>query len=150
MSYTPIQLKNLSGRDFTNEVKARLRDDSAWVVLLDPIVIQRTAWALGRMIDSLNEQLARGRAARFPDEAWILAMETLRRLAVRRQEGLETAGRPPVADSRQARAWRGFAARLAAILEEQSPDLIEGMVIPFDNLPVSDWLEARRAEEKTR
>lgn len=146
MSLTVLQLRNLSPRDYLVEVKLRLRDDMAWVEMLDPSLLGRTMMALDRIVSSLDEQLERGRRQHPVDIPWIRSMETLRRLVVRRQEGLRHGSTTAVSDSRQARAWRGLAARLASIIEDQAPYLLDGITIPQSDLPVTEWLAERRAK----
>lgn len=146
---TVPQLRLLSGREYVAEIKLRLRDDAAWIDMLDPAVVERTRWGLKRMIESLDEQLERGRAAQVPDEPWIIAMTTLRGLAVRRQEGLETAQAPVMASSREARAWRGVAARLAGVVSVLDPAVLDEIVTPYGE-PVAQWLAERHEKKESK
>ena len=42
---TVAQLAALDPVEFMGEIKSRLRDDPAWLELLDPRLVERTRWA---------------------------------------------------------------------------------------------------------
>jgi hypothetical protein len=142
-------LASLDGRGYITEMKARLRDDAAWDELLDPTLVERTRWGLNRLIESIEEQKERAVREHDADPGWLRAVNTLQGLAQGRLEGLEgvdARGSATPASSREARAWRGFAARLARVLAEADPAALQRLRTPYGGLTAAEWLSAR--EEK--
>jgi len=143
---TVLQLASIDGRAYIAEIKSRLRDDAAWVILLDPALLERTRWGLNRIINSLDEQKARVVESGTGDREWLNRVDGLRRFAKRRLDRM-TLDNPRIeSNTKQTRAWRAFSARLARVLEDYDPTALEGIQSPHGGLSAAEWLAAR--EEK--
>lgn len=150
-----MSLASLSGRDYIGQIKARLRDDEAWAELVVPNLIGRTRWGLLRLSESLNDQIERASSDVSTDTNWLHSVHTLLGLVDGRLN--ETQHRPEpkqeqqtIASSREARAWRGFAAKLAEVVMEVDPSALRGVQTPYGDLEVEDWLAAREAKKLSR
>jgi hypothetical protein len=139
-------LASLDGRGYMDQIKSRLRDDEAWEVLLNPVLIERTRWGLNRLIESITEQKVRAEERGTVGAAWLKGVNSLQRLARGRLETL--APQEPVQRSsgREARAWRAFSARLARALDAGDPTALDRLQVPYGGLTAREWLAAR--EEK--
>lgn len=143
---TVSQLAALDGRSYTGEVKARLRDDDSWIVLLDPVLVERTRYTLNRMIGSIDSQVTRVTEEEEPDPKWLGSITTLRGYVKARLDAMAPPELPPVASSKEARAWRAFSAQLAEALGEVHPRALDALRTPYGGLTARQWLDAR--EEK--
>jgi len=145
-------LASLDGRGYITVMKSRLRDDEAWDELLDPILVERTRWGLTRLIESIDDQKERAVREHDADPSWLRSVNTLQRLAKGRLEALEalegTGSPATLASSREARAWRGFAARLARILAEADPEALQRLRTPYGGLTAAEWLSAREEKQE--
>lgn len=142
-------LAALDGRGYITEMKARLRDDAAWVELLDPILVERTRWGLTRLIESIEDQKDRAARESDADPTWLRSVNRLQGLAQGRLATLtpRNTDRTP-ASSREARAWRGFAARLAQVLAEADPEALTRLQTPYGGLTAAEWLNARDEKQE--
>lgn len=141
-----LQLASIDGRAYIAEIKARLRDDAAWVVLLDPALLERTRWGLSRIISSVDEQKDRVARSGTMDQEWLGRVDGLRRLAKRRLDRMTLENPRVESNTKQARAWRAFSAQLAKVLEDYDPTALERIKSPHGGLSAAEWLAAR--EEK--
>lgn len=144
MSKTPTQLANLSGRDFVETMKLALRDDVAWEVFSDPLVIERTRWALNTVMASIAVQIANDAT---PNPRWLNQANSLRRLCRSRLGSLPVNDGPVVSGAREARAWRAFAGAVAERLAEADPEALEGLHAPYGGMNGMDWLIARNRKK---
>jgi hypothetical protein len=146
-SMTIAELAALDSRDYIGEIKARLRDDKAWLELLDPALERRTQWGLGKIIQSIDSQKARITDA---DPEWVRRAESLRKLAKKRLDKMvpdqALAAAMGTSSTKEARLWRGFSARLALVLREYDPSALEEIQAPYGRQTAAEWLAAR--EEK--
>lgn len=140
----PDRLTALPGRDFINEVKLRIRDDEAWAPMVAPVRVEKTRWALTRLIDNIDGQLAR--VGDTDDARWIAGITALRGSCQRRLDALPPAPTPRLSNNKETRAWRGFAARLAEVIEEIDPEVLDELKAPYGAMTARQWLKAR--EEK--
>lgn len=145
----------MGGREYITQIKLRLRDDDAWAELVSEELVNRTRWGLTRLAESIAAQIERANKDAHTDRAWLRSITLLRdmveyRLAelpdrVEHHQPLRTES-----SSREARAWRGFAAKLASVVAEVDPDALRGLQTPYGNLEVEDWLAAREAKQLSR
>lgn len=135
---TTAALAALGGRDYIMEIKHRLRNDEAWLELLDPALVDRTRWGLSRLIESLDDQLER---AEEPSEDWVRRVTALRRYAATRLAKIAPSG---LSSTKEAKAWRAFGAKLAGALEESDPDVLHEIKTPYGALSAAQWLAVRR------
>lgn len=142
-------LAALDPRTYTTEVKARLGDDIAWAVLLDPVLVERTRRALASLVASIEDQKLRATDEGDADLRWWKSVNRLQELAQGRLATLtpRNTDRTP-ASSREARAWRGFAARLAQVLAEADPDALTRLQTPYGGLTAAEWLNARDEKQE--
>lgn len=136
------ELRKLGGREYIAEIKARLRDDEAWKVLLAPDLVEKTRWGLTQIINSIDEQKKRVR----DDDRWLKTVTSLRRWCKERLDALPVSDLPVVSGSKEAQVWRAFAARLAVVLDDYDPTALENMQAPYGGLTAREWIDAR--EEK--
>ncbi len=138
---TPAQLAALAPREYITEIKARLRDDVAWLELLDPRLVERTRWGLTQIIESIDRQRAR---IADTDPEWTRRSTALKGWA---QERLSVMAPPlsGVSSTKEARAWRAFSARLAQELAKRDPGALELLEAPYGGLTAAEWLEKREA-----
>lgn len=152
---TKETLRSMGGREYIAQIKLRLRDDDAWAELVSEELVNRTRWGLTRLAESIAAQIERASKDAHTDRAWLRSITLLRdmvedRLAelpdrVEHHQPLRTES-----SSREARAWRGFAAKLASVVAEVDPDALRGLQTPYGNLEVEDWLAAREAKQLSR
>lgn len=137
---TVAELAALAGREYIEQIKSRLRDDERWVVMLDPILVERTRWALTRIIDSIDAQKERVLAAGTETEGWLIRIGSLRSYAQSRLGRIAPVG---VSTSKEARAWRAFSASLATALADIDPSALETLQAPYGGLSAAAWLQKR-------
>ena len=152
---TKETLRSMGGREYITQIKLRLRNDEAWAELVSEELVSRTRWGLTRLAESIAAQIERANKDAHTDRAWLRSITLLRdmvedRLAelpdrVEHHQPLGTGS-----SSREARAWRGFAAKLASVVAEVDPDALRGLQTPYGNLEVEDWLAAREAKQLSR
>ena len=147
MPKTPLQLANLQGRPFIEEMKRALEADERWESFTDPLVIERTRWGLGVVIGSINSQIA---AEAVPNPRWLQGVNKLRRLCRLRQGNLPVHDGEVVSGAGEARAWRTFAGVLAQRLADADPDALEGVYAPYGGMNGMDWLIARNRKLEAR
>ena len=140
---TVAQLAALDGREYIGEIKARLRDDEAWVILLVPALEARTRWALNRILDSIDLQKSR---VGDTDPVWTRRVDGLRGFVKARLDAMVPVEAAPVSLTKDAKLWRGFSARLARELAEVDPSALEAIQMPYGGQTAAQWLAAR--EEK--
>lgn len=139
------ELAALPNREYVAQVKLRLRDDEAWLVVLDPHIITRTRWALVRIVQSIDQQRLRAQNDGTATESWLRSTAALRRYAkdrLDRMPVMEEIGQYRSAN-REAKAWRAFSAALARRLAETDPESLESVLAPYGGLTASQWLSAR-------
>lgn len=135
-------LAALNPREYAHAIKERLRDDEAWAILLDPILVDRTRWSLKSIITSIDFQKKRSEESGRTDTSWLTKIDTLRFLASGRLERM--APEPQNASGRkEAQAWRSFAAKLAQALEDGDSGALDTLRTPYGNMTASEWLAAR-------
>lgn len=141
---TAAELAALGGREYIGEIKSRLRDDHAWVTLLDPSLVERTRWGLTRIVTSIDEQKSRvlSESGAMPD-AWLKSVDALRSYASARLSRLL-----PPSNTKEIRAWKTFSARLATALERVDPVALDLLETPYGGLTAAEWLAARDTKEK--
>ena len=152
---TKEMLRSMGGREYIAQIKLRLRNDDAWAELVSEELVNRTRWGLTRLAESIAAQIERADKDTHTDRGWLRSITLLRdmvedRLAelpdrVQHQQPARTES-----SSREARAWRGFAAKLASVVAEVDPDALRGLQTPYGNLEVEDWLAAREAKQLSR
>ena len=152
---TKETLRSMGGREYIAQIKLRLRNDDAWAELVSEELVNCTCWGLMRLAESIAAQIERASKDTHTDRAWLRSITLLRdmvedRLAelpdrVEHHQPLRTES-----SSREARAWRGFAAKLASVVAEVDPDALRGLQTPYGNLEVEDWLAAREAKQLSR
>lgn len=147
MPKTATQLANLPGRAFVSDMKDALRYDSDWEVFTDPLILERTRWALQTVIDSIGEQIA---ADPIPNPRWLNSVNGLRRICRLRLGNLPVNDGPIVSGSREARSWRAFAGVLADLLAQVDPEALEAVHAPYGGMNGMDWLTARNRKKVTR
>lgn len=143
-------MARLDGRGYITEMKSRLRDDAAWEELLDPILVERTRWGLTRLIESIDEQRERALREDTADPKWLHSISTLQGLARTRLEEIAPHEPPVRSSTKEARAWRGFAARLARVLAESDPAALHRLQTPYGGLTAAEWLSAREEKQEGR
>lgn len=136
------ELASLDGRGYVNEIKARLRNDTTWVELQSPILIERTRWGLTRLIESIDDQVERAALADDAEPNWLRSVTSLKRLAQNRLDRLVVI-EPEQSSSKEARAWKAFAARLARVLGDNDPAALQRLQAPYGGLTAAEWLTAR-------
>jgi hypothetical protein len=136
---TLAQLAALDPRRYLSEIKERLRDDPAWLELLDPRLVERTRWGLTQIIASIARQRER---IGDTDPEWVRRSSRLSDLARDRLEAM-----PPTVSStsstKEARAWRAFSARLARELAKSDPEALDALKTPYGGLSAAQWLYER-------
>lgn len=142
---TVPQLAALDGKSFAAEVKTRLRNNEEWVVLLDPVLVERTRYSLSRIVDSIDAQKARVAEEGVSDPKWLTKINRLRGYAKARLDAMAPP-EAPVSSSKEARAWKLFSARLAAELDAADPEALDTLKTPYGGMTAREWLTAR--EEK--
>lgn len=147
MSLTIAEIAALDMRGYVAELKARLRNDEAWVSMLEPVLVERTRFTLGKIISSIDAQKARVDAEGSVDAKWLSSVNALRRHATARLDLMPPAV-APISANRDVRAWRAFSARLARLLDESSPGVLDGIEAPHGGLTATQWLKAREAKGK--
>lgn len=153
---TEESLFSLPGREYITEVRNRMNDNALWAEITStPRLLNRTRWALTRFIGSLDNQIERAKGDVATDEYWLNAVTGMRKRAKSRLDAIPerkivVTNDAAVATSREARAWRGFAAQLASIAVEVDPSALSGLRTPYGDLDVVDWLAAREAKQMNR
>lgn len=143
------ELATLGGREFIGEVKSRLRNDARWQVMLSPALIDRTRWALGRIISSIDEQIERVTLSGTAEESWLMSINALRRYAKLRYDTMPSdTPIQAMSTTKEARAWRAFSARLAHILDGYDPTALDDLKTPYGGLSAREWLAAREEKQK--
>jgi hypothetical protein len=145
-----VALASLDGRGYMAQVKERLRDDDAWDTMLAPEIIERTRWALTRLIESIEEQKARAKAENRAGVDWLRGVNSLQRLAQGRLEALTPQEPTQRSNTREARLWRAFSARLARALDSGDPTALDRIRAPYSGLTAREWLEAREEKQEAR
>jgi hypothetical protein len=145
-----VALASLDGRAYMGQVKERLRDDDAWDTLLAPEIIERTRWALTRLIESIEEQKARAKSEGRAGADWLRGVNSLQRLAQGRLEVLTPQEPSPRPGGREARAWRQFSARLARALDGGDPTALDRIRVPYSGLTAREWMTAREEKQEAR
>ncbi len=142
-------LAALDPRTYTTEVKARLGNDIAWAVLLDPVLVERTRRSLASLVASIEDQKLRATDEGDADLRWWKSVNRLQGLAQGRLATLTPRNTDrTTASSREARAWRGFAARLAQVLAEADPEALTRLQTPYGGLTAAEWLNARDEKQE--
>jgi hypothetical protein len=145
------RLAALDNRAFNEEVKSRMRNNDAWVLLLHPAIIERTRATLKRLIRSLNEQRDRGMAEHTNDTSWLRSMESLKRIARERLDQMPPQpfpDLPALSNTRETRSWRALAAALADELIASGSPAADELYTPYGALTVREWAERRHAKGK--
>ena len=140
---TVDQLAVLDAKEYTDQIKMRLRDDKWWVIMLNPALIERTRASLNRIVDSIDLQKTRVAAEGATEESWLIKVNALRRHAKKRLDAIGPCHTANLTSSKEARAWRAFSARLAGALEQSDPVALEAITTPYGGLTARQWLEAR-------
>lgn len=138
------ELAALDARGYAAEIKNRLRDDVAWVQLLDPVLAERTRYSLTKIIESIDAQRARIGI----DEEWLNRATRLRRLVKRRLDAMAPSESRAISNAKDARLWRALSARLARRLEAVDPDALQSLEMPYGGMSVADWLAARDEKQE--
>lgn len=138
---TVPELAALTGREYIGEVKLALRDDTAWLDFLDPALAERTRWALQSMVQSIDRQIERIDTDADPD--WLRKINALRRFTTARLARMVPIEPTVVPGSREARAWRAFAARVTRALAENDQSALDAVKTPYGGLTARQWLSAR-------
>jgi hypothetical protein len=144
---TIAELGAMKGREYINEVKARLTDDAQWLVLVEPELEESTRWALTTILDSIERQKARETLS--PASKWLRSMESLRRLCQSRLDGMEPLPEP-ASHNRETKAWRAFSARLARVLDDYDPTALDELQAPYGGLTARQWLDSRQSKTHIR
>jgi len=135
---------------YANEVKRRLSSDEEWAEMLTPVLRERTYGALVHMIESINRQ--RREHIRTASADWFKRVNGLRKLAVTRLLHLEkVTGRVSwyeASATHEGKLWREFSAKLAQIVLEFNPTLLEGVYAPRGGVDALDWIVARNAKRE--
>lgn len=149
---TKETLRSMGGREYIGQIKLRLRNDDAWAELVSEELVNRTRWGLTRLAESIAAQIERADKDAHTDRAWLRSITLLRDMVEDRLAELPEHHQPlrTESSSREARAWRGFAAKLASVVAEVDPDALRGLQTPYGNLEVEDWLAAREAKQLSR
>lgn len=137
------RLASMKGREYIDEVKARLTDDTGWLLLVVPELEESTRWALTTILDSIDRQKARQTAPSSPK--WLRSMESLRRLCQSRLDGMGALPEP-VSNNRETKAWRALSARLAGELLEIDPTVLDRIQAPYGGLTTRQWLDLRQSK----
>lgn len=132
--------------EYSAVVKARLRNDEEWVILLDPVLANRTRGVLNRIIDSIEAQKERAREEGQTDTSWVHRMNTLHRYVKQRLEAMGASEGVIESRTKEARAWKAFGARLAAALADEAWEAIDEIHTPYGQLTARQWLESREAK----
>lgn len=143
---TIAELASLESRAYVDEIKARLRDDNAWVLMLDPVLCDRTRWGLVRIINSIDAQKQRADGVGPTHDKWLVSVNALRRHAKRRLDMMvpvESVHLGAISTSKEARAWRAFSARLAVALHEGDSSALDSLTTPYGGLTARQWMTAR-------
>lgn len=98
---TIAELSSMPGRDYMDEVKARMGRNPDWAVMIKPEVIERTRWALTTLIDSITEQKQRARQNGTLEQNWARTVDRMRAIAIMRLDRLPWADRTTVRLSRE-------------------------------------------------
>lgn len=138
------QLASLHQPLFTAQVKKALRDDEGWLVLLDPMLIERTRETLIGMVSSLDAQIERYDGT---DPQWLRAVNSLKRFAKARLDAMPISMVPITSGNREARAWRALCATLADALESEDYLAIDRLHTPYGGLTVRQWLINRKEKQ---
>lgn len=147
---TLSQLAALDHKGYVHQIKARLRDDERWLVLLDPVLVERTRASLARVIDSIDAQKTRVAEEGDVDQKWLHSINGLRRHAKARLDAIAPTVAPVISGSKEARAWRRFSARLAGVLESADHPALDELKAPYGGLTAREWLAAREEKEMAR
>ena len=139
--YTVAQLGALGGRDYIEQIKARLTDDEAWQIMAHPALVEYTRWGLNKMLESIDAQFLR--SSQNDDERWLRRMESLRRMCQDRLNQI-LPNRP--SNNRETKAWKAFSARLAGVIAEIDPEALEALKAPYGGVSARQWLDSRGAK----
>ena len=141
------ELANMPGRNFVSEMKRALRADDYWEHFTDPLILERTRWALTTVLSSIDEQIE---AEQFPARDWLNSIRRLRQICRLRLGNLPVNDGPVISGTREARAWRGFAALVAQSLAEVDPDALEALTAPYGGMNGLDWLTAHNRKKEAK
>ncbi len=144
------ELASLPNREYIVQVKLRLRNDEAWLTVLDPRLAGRTRWALSRIIQSIDQQRLRVERDGTATDSWLRSVESLRRYAKDRLDKMPLPEEvtPHRSANREAKAWRAFSATLARRLAQADPESLEVVLAPYGGLTAAQWLSARDEKRK--
>lgn len=98
---TIAELSSMPGRDYMDEIKARMNIEPDWKLMTDPAIIERTRWALTTLIDSITEQKQRARQNGTLEQNWVRTVDRMRAIAIMRLDRLPWADRTTVRLSRE-------------------------------------------------
>ena len=142
-SVTVAVLAAMTPSEYGSAVKERLCDDEGWVILLHPALVARTQYTLRRMIASIDEQKVR--LAEENDFAWEKKVNFLRKHMQRRLDSLVTPEEAimGMSSSKEAKAWRSFAARIARAMLADDDTVLDRVQAPFTGLTIREWIAAR-------
>lgn len=133
------KLAALDPREYIEQIKAWLRNDEAWLLLLAPELTERTRLGLDQIIASIDRQRAR---IGDTDPEWTRKVMVLRGFAKARLDAMP-APHVGLSSTKEARAWRAFSARLARQLAKSDPAALEAMKTPYGGLSAAQWLNER-------
>jgi len=137
------ELSAISGRQYIDEVKSRLRSDTQWLVMLNPAIVEHTRWALNRIMKSIDEQ--RERVGSDGNAEWFRSTTALHKLCQRRLFAMA----PPAASrNRETRDWKEFSARLAYLVDGADSKALDNVKVPYGNITAREWLEARNEKRR--
>lgn len=143
---TVPELAALDARGFAEQVKTRLRDDRAWVMMLEPVLVDRTRLVLANLIESIDWQKVRAANGAPPDPSWLRNIDKLRGYAKKRLDAMPPSTMRVVSSSKEARAWRAFSARLARALGILDPVALDRLRTPYGDMTAREWLAAREGK----
>lgn len=141
------EMLELEVQEYANEVKMRLRHDREWVTMLDESIIERTRACLIRIVTSIDAQKARVALKKEPEDTkWVNSANALQKLAQTRLDELPIPQESVGPTSKEVKAWRAFSARLATVLAERDPAVLDTLAAPYGGLTARQWLSARDAK----
>lgn len=145
---TVAEIAHLDGRRYVAEIKKRLRDDAAWLDMIDPYLVERTRWTLNNMIESIDKQKARVLAEDSEsDDRWLTAIDALRRYVKMRLTTLPPSEGPRLSKTKEARLWRALSAQLAEALAQSAPEALHQIQMPYGGQSAAEWLQSRQEKK---
>lgn len=141
----------LEVQEYANEVKSRLRRDEEWTTMLDDRLVERTRSCLIRIVTSIDAQRKRIALKNEPEDVkWVSSVDSLQKLAQWRLDTMPLEKEDMGPSSKEVKVWRAFSARLAAILDDRDPAVLDRLVAPYGGLTAREWLSARDAKAASK